>query len=141
MDRKRGQNCETNEVKNHQISWYLGPRHVEEGQDLEFLVKNQSWDEKIKKIEKSDRNFGCQNLDVVYNFQNFEKNKKNDQNPWYLGPAHVLEGQDLEFLVKKQFREQKKKKIKKIGTNFGSYKKSWKFQNFILVPGVQKNDF
>ena len=58
-----------------------------------------------------------------------------------MGPSHVLEGQDLEFLVKKQFREQKNKNIEKFGTNFGSYKKSWKFQNFILVPGVRKFDF
>ena len=77
-----------------------------------------------------------------YNFQNFEKwEYKNDQNAWYVGWLHALEGQDLEFLVKKQSRDQQKKKNEKIGTNFGSYKKSSKIQKFILVPGVQKTDF
>ena len=77
-----------------------------------------------------------------YKFQNIEKwGYKNHQISWYLVPSHVLEGQDLDFLVKKPFRDQKKKKTWKKRTNFGSYKRSWKFHFFILVPGVRKTDF
>ena len=81
-------------------------------------------------------------VNFFYKFQNFEKwEYKNDQIAWYFGWLHVLEGQDLEFQVKKQSRDQKKKKMNKKWTNFGSYKKSSKVQNFILVPGVRKTDF
>ena len=38
-DQKLGRNFEKNEVTYHQILWYLGPSHVLEGQETDFLVK------------------------------------------------------------------------------------------------------
>ena len=96
------QNFENCEYKNHQHPWYFGWLHVLEGQDLEFLVKKQSWNVKKNRIEKSGTNFGSQNYMSSYKFQKFEKwEYKNHQIWWYLVPSHVLEGQKADFLVKK----------------------------------------
>ena len=75
------------------------------------------------------------NFRFFHNFQNFETNAyQNHQNPWYFGWSHVLEGQDLDFLVKKQSWNLKKNRIEKFGTNFGSQNLHVELQ----VPKIRK---
>ena len=127
------------EYKNHQISWYLGPSHVLEGQDLEFLVKKLSWDQKIKKIEKSSRNFWCQNVHVVLQVPKIRKMRiQKSPNLMIFGPIACFRRSGSRFSGQKLPRSSE---VRAYIENTGHIKKSWNFQNIILVPGVQKNDF
>ena len=79
-------------------------------------------------------------LRCLLQFSIFWKNWEKKRKSMIFRPIACLIWSGSRISGQKAVPGTKNKKMKKTEQTLGHINKSWKFQNFILVPGVQKND-